>query len=64
MEDTFSWGSRLCAAVVLLYFSGVRRGCITVRFVVNTIARLRELEAEHHTEKQRSRTNVALAQHV
>jgi len=35
-----------------------------MRFVVNTIARLRELEAEHHTEKQRSRINVALAQHV
>lgn len=35
-----------------------------MRFVVNTIARLRELEVEHHTEKQRSRTNVSLAQQV
>lgn len=51
-----------CSSFV--YFSGVRRGCIAVKFVVNTIARLRELEVENHTETQRSRTNVALGQHV
>lgn len=35
-----------------------------MRFVVNTIARVREVEVEHCSEKQRSRTNVALAQHA